>query len=96
MQSNQEKQDDISKISDDDLIREFRKRFIVFQWFSKDFFEELFNEGEEIPEKKYKEFKEWIECKYNYTTIEEDTELLWEEFNEKHNSIQTNEETNIL
>ena len=68
----------LANVSDSELVEEFRRRSIVFQWYKKNHIEELCNDGEEIDEEMYEAFKDWLEniCT-NHREIEEATEEMW-------------------
>ena len=72
---------DISKINDDELIEEFKKRFIVLQYHDKDTIEMLVDK--EISTEKYERFKVRLENKdYVYCKIDDIILEAWNDFNE--------------
>lgn len=75
---------DMSKITDYELVEEFKKRFIVYQWYDKENIEGLCNQDEEISEEKYEAFKNWVMYKSTYhREIDEATQELWDNFNDE-------------
>ena len=71
----------LANVSDSELVEEFRRRFIVYQWYKKEHIEELCNDGEEIDEEMYEAFKDWLENKCTYhLEIDEATQEMLENF----------------
>ena len=75
----------LANVSDSELVDEFRRRFIVFQWYKKHHIETLCKEGEVIDEETYEAFKDWLENKCTYhREIDEATHKMWENFKESY------------
>ena len=73
---------DMSKITDDELIKEFKKRFIVLQFHDKDTMEMLFDK--EISTEKYERFKERLENEdYVYFKLDDIMQEEWLNFEEE-------------
>ena len=76
----------MEKITDQQLIDEMNKRFIVVQWYEKEDFESSFNDDEEIDEKTYQTFKSWLQYQSNYVCdIDNVMGNLWSMWKEMQN-----------
>jgi hypothetical protein len=73
---------DMSKITDDELFEEFNKRFIVLQFHDKDCLEMLVNEGEEMSQEEYEQFKKYCVDNKLYYKIDDIILEAWNDFNE--------------
>jgi hypothetical protein len=71
----------IQNMTDSDLIAEFRKRFLVYQWYKKEHIEKICNDGNEISDEKYEDFKEYATGKTSYhQEIDSATQDMWKDF----------------
>ena len=78
----------LANASDSELVKEFRRRFIVFQWYKKEHIEANCNDGEEMDEEIYEEFKDWLENSSYYREIDDDTKEMWENFKKENEEEQ--------
>ena len=78
---------DMSKITDAELIKEFRKRYLVIQFHSKRHIELLVNEQEEISQEKYERFKDYCYNTNYYNEIDEAVMEMWDNFNEEEEEV---------
>jgi hypothetical protein len=70
---------DMSKITDDELIEEFKKRFMVLQFYDKDCIEMLVNEGEEMSQEEYEQFKKYCVDNNLYYRVDDIILEAWDE-----------------
>ena len=62
---------DMSKITDDVLYKEFRKRFLSLQFIDKENLEIIVNQKQEISEEKYQRFVEYCDDNAIYDRFDE-------------------------
>jgi hypothetical protein len=74
---------DMSKISDDVIYKEFRKRFLSLQFIDKENLEIIVNHKQRISEKKYQRFVEYCDDNAIYDRFDDMLHCVWDEFNDE-------------
>jgi hypothetical protein len=83
---------DMSKITNVQLYKEFRKRFLCLQFYDKENLEISVNHHQEISEEKYQRFVEYCDDKAIYNDFDEMLQRVWDDFNIQDDEEEDDEE----